>query len=131
MPSDYLTDERLVVLIETLAVDGALPALRVLIIHSALTHSSLDELADAMGEGMLPNIEELSLLHICDRQDVESLVCMLALRARIPGCKRLRSFEVNSMRWIDNAFLPTRIHLLDVLLPSVSHLPEFVWCKEY
>ena len=117
--------ERLSLLTGAFEMDGALPALRRLVIFGEHTRGMLPVLTKTLAAGTVSQLQELILQTNLDDSELISLAEMMEARTRNPDCDRLVNFEGGREGWFDKASLGTRIRLLRVLLPSVWKLPAF------
>lgn len=129
-----LREEHLDVLAGALALNGVLPALRILTVDG-LTKDTMGKLARPLAGGALPQLEVVSLSIKYDKRVLDALADALEARTRLPGCKGLGTFLCDfdlEYFWLGDEFpLATRVRLLRALLPSICHLPEFEWDDAY
>lgn len=79
----------------------------------------------ALSGGSSPALQHFSVdFATLNDEDLTPLADMVEARARIPGCRRLKTFAAN-WDWLDRGSLATRIRLLRVLLPSLKRLDRF------
>lgn len=117
-------------LIGALEVDGALPALKKLVVNfpSTPTRHVVAKLAEALVGGTLPLLEHLEIG--CDDmpsrcftdKDCVMLANMAERRALIPGCRGLTFFcSTETCFWLEHG-TSAEIRLLRALLPSLKNL---------
>ena len=120
-------------LVGAFQVGGPLPALQVLRLLPAMQWQPgmLPALAEALSPKLIPSLHTLDIKGgpFAD-EDLEALSAMLELRAQRPGY--LLFNEMKAVGLMDpNCSEAACIRLLRALLPSATHLEDFVWGAVY
>lgn len=107
-----------------LEVERALFALQALTIAFDLTPGLPSKLARALSHGSAPNLQHLGIGF--SDGDLSPVVDMLEARAKLPGCRKLKTFGTNR-----HSSFPIQKRLLRVLLPALEELSLFSWKREF
>lgn len=126
--NSQVTSERIDLLAGALEVEGALTSLQSLVANFPATPgASVSKLARTLRGGPAPLLEHFDVRFAgLSEEHFNLLADMVEARARIPGCQRLKAFDVGPS-WLDRGTLPTRVRLLRVLLSSLTKLSTFSW----